>query len=85
MGVKMNISETNTAELVSVSEQNNNAKEKDIRKVFSKIFVRIIDIIGSLVGIALLIPLTILVKVLNVKNNEDGPIFFSQERVGKRI
>ena len=46
-------------------------------------FKRIIDIIGSLVGIAILVPLTIVVWIVNKLNKEDGPLFYSQERIGK--
>ncbi len=44
---------------------------------------RIIDIIGSLVGILLLIPITLVVGLVNVISKENGPLFYSQERIGK--
>ena len=44
---------------------------------------RIMDIIGSLVGITILIPLTVIVKIVNVLNKDFGPIFYSHERIGK--
>lgn len=44
---------------------------------------RIIDIIGSIVGIILLVPLTAVVWIVNKVNKEDGPLFYSQERIGK--
>lgn len=43
---------------------------------------RIIDIVGSLVGIAFLIPLIIVVKFAYVLDKDYGPVIFSQERVG---
>ena len=46
-------------------------------------FKRIIDIIGSLVGIVILIPLTIVVGFINLIFGENGPLFYSQERIGK--
>ena len=46
-------------------------------------FKRIVDIIGSLVGIILLIPLTLVVALINLISRENGPIFYSQERIGK--
>lgn len=46
-------------------------------------FKRIIDIVGSLVGIAFLIPLTIIVGTINLIFKENGPLFYSQERIGK--
>ena len=54
-----------------------------ISRQITLFFKRIIDIIGSLVGIAILIPLTIVVWIVNKLNKEDGPLFYSQERIGK--
>ena len=44
---------------------------------------RIIDIIGALVGITILIPLTIIVAILNFVFGDKGPIIYSQERIGR--
>jgi undecaprenyl-phosphate galactose phosphotransferase len=44
---------------------------------------RIIDIIGAIVGIIILIPLTVIIKLVNVLNKDYGPIFYSHERIGK--
>ena len=44
---------------------------------------RVIDIVGSVVGIILLIPLIFIVKIMNLLNKDDGPMFYSQERIGK--
>ncbi len=44
---------------------------------------RIMDIVGSLVGIVILIPLTVIVKIVNILNKDYGPIFYSQERIGQ--
>ena len=54
-----------------------------ISRQITLFFKRIIDIIGSLVGIVILIPLTIVVWIVNKLNKEDGPLFYSQERIGK--
>ena len=54
-----------------------------ISRQITLFFKRIIDIIGALVGIALLIPLTALVWIANKLNKEEGPIFYTQERIGK--
>ena len=54
-----------------------------ISKCFSLFIKRIIDIIGALVGIIILIPLTAIIWILNKINKEDGPIFYAQERIGK--
>ena len=47
------------------------------------LFKRIIDIIASFVGLAVLVLLTAVVWMINKLNHEDGPIFYSQERIGK--
>jgi Undecaprenyl-phosphate galactose phosphotransferase WbaP len=51
--------------------------------LFSQIFKRIIDICFGIAGCILLIPLTVYVKIVNLKNGDKGPIFFTQERIGK--
>lgn len=52
-------------------------------KYINNFFKRIMDICGAIVGIAILIPLTIVVKIVNILNKDYGPIFYSQERIGK--
>lgn len=52
-------------------------------KHINNFFKRIMDICGAIVGIAILIPLTIVVKIVNILNKDYGPIFYSQERIGK--
>ena len=47
------------------------------------ILKRFIDIIVGFIGCVLLIPLMIIVKIINVINKENGPIFYIQKRIGK--
>lgn len=54
-----------------------------IIKIPSQICKRLIDILGSLVGLLLLIPITIFVYVKNRSEGDKDPIFFTQERIGK--
>jgi len=60
---------------------------KDIGRCFMRLgnaFVkRTIDILGALVGIAFLIPLTLVVAIINLISGDRGPLFYSQERIGK--
>lgn len=44
---------------------------------------RLIDIVGALVGISILIPLTVIVLIVNLISGDGGPIFYSQERIGR--
>lgn len=50
--------------------------------VLNRMLKRAIDIISSLVGILLLVPLTLFVKYQNKKNGDTDPLFFTQERIG---
>ena len=49
----------------------------------SRILKRLIDIVGSLFGMLLLIPLTIYVWIKNRSEGDKGPLFFTQTRIGK--
>ena len=53
---------------------------KDERKVY-KFFKRLIDIIGSLIGLILASPILAVVGIL-IKLESKGPVIFSQTRVG---
>lgn len=48
-----------------------------------KLLRRLVDIIGGIVGIMLLAPLTIGIYIANLICKDNGPLFFSQERIGK--
>ena len=54
-----------------------------VLRTINLFFKRIIDIIGAIVGIIFLIPITIGVYIANKKVKDDGPIFFVQERIGR--
>ncbi len=47
---------------------------------FSK---RLIDILGSLIGVVMLFPLLLFVAIAIKREEKEGPVFFSQIRVGK--
>ena len=44
---------------------------------------RVIDIIGSMVGIVTLVPLTIGVFIAKLITNDKGSVFYTQNRIGK--
>lgn len=44
---------------------------------------RIIDILLAIIGVILLVPLSIVVFFQNLKNGDNGKIFYVQERIGK--
>lgn len=66
-----------------LNKTNNNVKKLEIRDNMSVIIKRSIDIISGIVGCVLLIPITIFVAISNIIYKENGPIFFTQKRIGK--
>ena len=62
-----------------------NVESDTVEVKTSKIYLfikRIIDIMGSLIGLILLSPLLLIVGIL-IKAESKGPIIFSQDRIGK--
>lgn len=58
-------------------------KENKVLKGINLVAKRIIDILGAIVGILILVPLTIVVAIVNFVSGERGPVFYFQERIGK--
>ena len=58
-------------------------KENKVVKILKNGVIRIIDIIGSIIGIILLIPITILIIIMKLVHKDRGPIIYTQNRVGK--
>lgn len=71
----------NNNSVTSSKENLNDEKLED--KVFYETIKRIIDIIGSLVGLIFLSMLFIIIAILIKIEDPKGPVFFSQTRVGK--
>lgn len=57
--------------------------EKTDSILIEKILKRLIDILGGIVGTIVLIPLTIGIAIANLICKDNGPIFYSQYRIGK--
>lgn len=53
------------------------------KKYFYKFVKRTFDIICSLIGVVLLIPLTIIVKLCYIFTGDFKPIIYTQDRIGK--
>lgn len=67
-----------------LSAENNVKRIKTNINLIYRIIKRTIDILGSIVGIIMLVPITIFVVVLRIINKENnGPIFYSHTRLGK--
>jgi len=54
-----------------------------VKMKIEKVLKRTIDIMGGLCGVIALIPLTIIISIANLICKDKGPIFYSQERIGK--
>lgn len=51
--------------------------------IVSVIAKRTMDITAGLVGVMILIPLTIILYLIKIIEHDKGPLFFTQERIGK--
>lgn len=66
----------------------NQLVKKDVENVRTAVYVekaikRFVDIIGGLVGCIILLPLMTCIKVANIIAKDNGPLFFTQTRIGK--
>ena len=59
-------------------------EEKGIKTYIYKFIKRLLDIIAGIVGFVILLPITAVVYIANKINKEEGPLFFIQERIGKK-
>lgn len=59
-----------------------NKKDKNSKIVYL-FFKRVFDIIFGMIGLLILIPLSIIIKVIFLCNGDTGRIFYSQKRIGK--
>ena len=55
-----------------------------IAQISNKFLKRCIDIVGALIGIIILLPLVIVITSINLISKDAGPLFFVQERIGKK-
>lgn len=84
--MNMRVAELNYAnqefanELVPIRRSN---YKRSVKKGIEKIAKRILDICGGLVGVIGLIPLTIAIWIANRVVGDNGPVFYTQERIGK--
>ena len=56
---------------------------RKVKSLVINFIVRVFEIIISLFGILLLVPLAGVVFFQNLKNKENGPVFYTQNRIGK--
>lgn len=72
------VTDSTVIELKSEGKKLLQSKEK-----VYEILKRIIDVVGALAGIVVLVPLTIGVSIAKLITNDKGPIFYTQNRIGK--
>ena len=61
----------------------NSIYEEKAISILKKVLIRIVDIIGALIGILLLIPISIYSLINNIRYKREGPLFYTQKRIGK--
>ena len=54
-----------------------------MQKIIYNFLKRILDIIGGIIGCILLVPMTIIIKIISIINKDYDSIFFTQDRIGK--
>lgn len=69
--------------ILSQSRKSKSLLEKKALNLFNKTGKRLLDLLAGIVGTILLIPITIVVAIVNSFEKDEGPIFFTQERIGK--
>ena len=60
--------------------------EKDIvvrKRIVYPFFKRLFDILVGILGVLLLLPVSIIVKIINILNKDLSPVFYSHTRIGK--
>lgn len=82
-GVKRySFAEVDTVE--KITPVSTNVDNKRVKLIIEKGIKRLVDIVGGLIGVITLIPLTIIIYIARkVLHEDDGPIFYEQLRIGK--
>lgn len=77
------LSKTKCNNVIRIKEKAKTTNDNKKRHILYHAFKRLIDIIIGIVGIIILIPMTVIVKIFNMINKENGPVFYKQKRIGK--
>lgn len=82
--MNLNMHNDNASDEVAILEVQKDTYENILKEsLFYRVTKRFIDILGSIVGIILLIPITIGIFIAKVITKEKGNIFYTQNRIGK--
>ena len=74
------VEKVTTMDLINIGE---NVHTNKIIAQLSKITKRTVDILGGIAGVLLLVPMTIVLYIAKLVTKEKGPLFYSQQRIGK--
>lgn len=58
-------------------------KRSNVKNIIYSFFKRVFDIIIGILGIIILLPVSIIVKIINLINKDLAPVFYSHTRIGK--
>lgn len=78
-----NVEQVEDVEILPVGIDTKKTKCKKVYTKFGKVIKRIIDILGALVGMIALLPITIVVFIANLFKKNKTKIFYTQNRIGK--
>lgn len=67
----------------TVLEKDGNMTGVSVKRVIYLVIKRVFDIFVSIIGLLLLIPITLIIKIAYMCTGDFTSIFFSQERIGK--
>lgn len=59
------------------------SNSRGVSQIGSYVLKRIMDICAGLCGVVLLVPLTLFVYLKKIKQGDKGPVFYTQNRIGK--
>lgn len=79
-----NVQPSNKLNKLSAKNTHNIINPQFVKKKYFYHFIkRIVDIVGSLLGLVILAPIFLIVAILMKNEEPTGPIFFAQTRIGK--
>lgn len=81
--MNINIGESQVIIDEQINTQNNINRKATIKELWYNFAKRTMDIFGGIFGVLALIPLTIIIYIANIISKDKGPVFYSQERIGK--
>lgn len=84
----VNLEEEQEDELIKTKQifmnlEQQGVEKTTLRELGYRFIKRLFDIICGLIGLIILIPITIILKIINMISGDFAPVIFSQNRIGK--